>query len=115
MTSAAIRPTTIVFDLDFQAQTWQRENATWAAKAQKLGITVFADDEAAALARLQDTVIKTANDWINHTRSGAEEFRDYLTRLGIPFTYRERAPLQTGSKKTYFLNAVAQVELNAAD
>ena len=77
------------FEVNLQVDT-QDLGDYWAARAQRLGITVFADTEQAALARM-DTAIKfLTTNAVAGSKTGVEQFKEYLNSRGVQYSYTER-------------------------
>lgn len=81
--------TKATFEINLQVKT-QDLGDYWAASARGLGVTVFADTEPAALARMDTAVKFLTTTAVAGSRTGAEQFKEYLNSRGVHYSYTER-------------------------
>ena len=79
---------TAVFNINLQVKT-RDLGEHWVASAQRLGVTVFGDTEAAALERMGVAIDFMADNAVGGTKEGAERFKEYLDARGVPYSYTE--------------------------
>ena len=73
---------------------YQRLDAYFAAHAENLGVTIFADDLPAARSRLADALTFMAETALRDSGQGRAEFKDYLQRKGIPLQDAQTQPAE---------------------
>ena len=79
---------TAIFNINLQVKT-QNLGEHWAASAQRLGVIVFGDTEAAALERMGTAIDFMTANAVGGTKAGAERFKAYLDARGVPYSYTE--------------------------
>ena len=82
------------FEVNLQVKT-QDLGDYWAARAQRLGITVFADTEQAALSRLESAINFLTTNAVAGSKTGVEQFKEYLNSRGVQYSYTERPAFST--------------------
>lgn len=86
------------FEVNLQVKT-QDLGDYWAARAQRLGVTVFADTEQAALVRLESSIKFLTTNAVAGSKTGVEQFKEYLNSRGVQYSYTER-PAVSASRDT---------------
>ena len=81
--------TKVAFEINLQVKT-QDLGDYWAASARGLGVTVFADTEPAALARMDTAVKFLTTNAVAGSKTGVDQFKDYLNSRGVQYSYMER-------------------------
>ena len=79
-----------VFKMNLQVKT-QDLGEYWAASAQQLGITVFADTEDAALDRMGTAIHFLVTNAVDGSKEGAEQFKEYLSLRKVQYSYTEHS------------------------
>lgn len=81
--------TKVSFEVNLQVKT-QDLGDYWVASTRGLGVTVFADTEPAALARMDAAIKFLTTTAVAGSKTGVEQFKDYLNSRGVQYSYTER-------------------------
>ena len=81
---------TAIFKINLQVKT-QDLGEYWAASAQQLGITVFADTEAAAVDRMGTAIDFLATNAVGGSKEGVEQFKEYLSLREVQYSCTEHS------------------------